>query len=390
MDGTRTVELVQPKESLQQALKWSIWTGVLTGVFAYLIVSYVFDFRYVGTVLGLASAFLGGWFAGTQMYYDPGRQVQVPLKSQGVPTFRDDPAESGRTYDTGTHWRPPLCGLLVVPGPDQTIPMDLPGEDINTQDGSIVLMGRHENISASKPNRVSIRIVDPFRYVRLQNFKQEFKQLFNGLARVFFGQMDNAYAVKNERTLFEEFLELPARCYRNPDHEAYRRFRRRLLGAAYSAQGAEGANKEWKSIFARDVAADGKTPVPDQSNAVDIIMSRAGEMAWMCERWGVEADFYPTNVRVDPRLEQASTDQTATRARMAAAKEQSDNIAKIIEEFTKRGVTANMAALLATDRVDPTSEVKLEHVTRDFPQFTPEAIAAAVAQVVAAIRAGRV
>lgn len=385
MDVTRTGKLVQPAESLQQALNWSIWTGVAAGAFTYLVVSFVFDFPYVGTVLGLALGFLGSWFAGTQMYYSPGRWLVVPLKSQGVPTFQEDPAESGRTYDTGKHWRPPFYGLLIVPGPDQTIPMDLPGEDINTQDGSVVLVGRHENISASKPNRVSIRVVDPFRYVRLQNFKQEFKQLFNGLARVFFGQMDNAYAVKNERTLFEEFLELPAGWYSNKDHPDRDRFRRRLLDAAY-----QGADKEWKPIFARDVAADGKTSVPDQSNAVDIIMSRAGEMAWMCERWGVRADFYPTNVRVDPRLEQASTDQTATKARMAAAKEQSETIAEITEEFTRKGVTANLAALIATDRVDPTSDVKLEHITRDFPQFTPEALAAAVAHVVAAIRAGKV
>lgn len=384
MDETRTDRLVQPSESLQQAFIYSILTGLAAGTFVYLIVSYVFDFGYVGTVLGLASAFLGGWFAGMQMYYNPGRWLVVPLKWQGIPTFQDDPAESGRRYDTGKHWRPPFCGLLNVPGPDQTIPMDLPGEDINTQDGSIVLMGRHENISASKPNRVSIRIVDPFRYVRLQNFKQEFKQLFNGLARVFFGQMDNAYAVKNERTLFEEFLELSADCHEHPDNKACDDFRRRLLDAAY-----QGADKEWKPIFARDVAADGKTPVPGQSNAVDIIMSRAGEMAWMCERWGVKADFYPTNVRVDPRLEQASTDQTATKARMAAAKEQSGTIAEITEEFTRKGVTANLAALIATDRVDPTSDVNLEHITRDFPQFTPEAIAAAVAGIINAAREGR-
>jgi len=377
-DETRTASLIQTSESYRNGLIASAVTGAAVFVIVYWVLNYVFDFRYVGDVLGIVLGFVAAVLAGFLVFVGPGRKLEIELKRQGVPTFRDDPVEGGRTYDTGTHWVGPLWGMTQVPGPDEIITMDLPGEDINTQDGSVVLMGRHENVSASKPNRASFRVANPFRFVRVRDFKQQFKSLYNGLARVYFGQMANAYAVKNERTLFEEFLELPAGCYRNPTHPEYGPFRDRLLNAKYQA-----VDETWKEIFARDINN------PSASTAVTILMSRAGEFLWMCERWGVEAEFYPTNVRVDPRLEQAATDRTATASRMAAAKEQSNTIAAIVEEFTSRGVTANMAALIATDRVDPTSEVKLEHLTRDFPQFTPEAIAAAVAQIIAAIREER-
>lgn len=359
--------LITPEESNRNGIFWSIIVGVIVLAVVWAVLTYTLDFWYLDELLAPIVAVAAGALAGYAMYTD-GRRMKVRVNGQGYGTFFGRPI--GPSFDAGDHWRPPFSGMLVVPGPRELIAMDLPGAEINAQDGSKVFLGIHRNPSANKPNRMEYWVVIAPRYIRVRYPKEQLRTEFLALGRLFFGEMKQAVAAKTDVTLICDYLELPPKTEDGWEAK-HGAFEKRLTEAKY----APGGGKTEDTIF---------TP-----KAVEKIMLKAGEFKEFAETWGIQIrQVYIQNVRLNPVIEDAADEFAATTAKMDTAQLQLGTITRLTKELADTGVTPNLATLVVTSQIDPEAGVNLEHKTIDFPQADKavEILAAKAIELVAKIK----
>ncbi|MDP1689851.1 MAG: hypothetical protein Q8L52_01465 [bacterium] len=335
--------MISPKRSQILGLCVSAVTGyvVFTAVSGF--IQSQLDFWYLGKVLGPVLGFVFGGLSAYAMFAN--RQLDVPLNWHGVSLFLGKP--TGSIYDNGVHWVPPLFGIRNTPGPDMKFILKMPGEMFNAQDGALVYFGISDQ--PEKRNRLQYSVIDPVRYIQVDNPEDELREAYMQDARLFFGQAAKAIGVKNEQTLFSDYIVLPFG--NKPDAVDERdRFKARLKKAMFTTKGGQSPTERLFTDESVDI-------IMEETNAGDFRLKAAG--------WGIGNIFaFTPSVRENPEAEAADAERQATVAKMTTAKLKADQVKESARGFVIDGkVSPDLAAALAAKLAGENIEIDNKTLT---------------------------
>ena len=293
---------------------------VFNSVWAFL--AYALDFWYIGDFFGPLLGIILGGFSAFEMFTR--RLREVPINWVGVGLRLGKP--TWRIYENGNHWVSPFSGIIKCPAPEAKFTLEMPGEKINAQDGIAVFFGVDEPGHPGKHNRLMYSIVDPKKYIAVDDPEDSIKEEFIEKARLFFGQIEKAIGVKNVKLLFDEWIEIPSPI--PLAEQEIHPFAERLRGATFDT------GTSHLTLFDPD--------------AVTTIMKFAGAFKAAADAWGIgEITVFTPNVRVNPESEKAAEQKQAAKEQMESLKTKADRIKELAGEMTKENkVNPDLAATL--------------------------------------------
>lgn len=313
----------------------SVLTGFVVFLVVYSVVHATLDFWYLDQVVGPAVGAGLGLFSAFAMFTQ--RQFTIPLNWVGVGLLFNKP--TGSIYENGTHWIVPFMGIRNVPANTEKFILKMPGEKFNAQDGNLVYFG----ISPEEPekrNRIQYSVIDPVFYIAVDTPEDSLREAYLEKARLFFGQATMAIGVKNEQTLFSDYIILPPKKAAGSETK-HRAFEARLKGARFTPRGGEES-----------------TDLLFTEGAVKIIMENAGEFLESAAGWGIGEIFaFTPSVRENPEMERADAERQAVVAEMSAARTRTARINRSARSFVKIGVAPDLAASLAAKLAGENIEV---------------------------------
>lgn len=310
--------MVSPKQSYATGLVVSAVTGILVFASVWWIIAYA-NFSYLSDVLGPVAGIILGGIASIAMFF-PGRRFDVPLNWVGIELFLGKPTE--RIYENGRHWIPPLFGLRICPAREKKFIVKMPGTKINAQDGITLFFGVDEPLHPDQHNRLQYSVVDPIRYIAVDDPEDSLREEFLEKARLFFGQIAKAIGVKNIQLLFDTFIQLPSGTA--PDHS----FKDQLTGARFvmTGQNDDRINGPQDQTNDQRIFSD---------PSVTAIMTHAGEFMQIVGTWGLgEITAFTPNVRVNPEAEQSAAQKQAEIENMAGLQTKVRKVRELTKEMT--------------------------------------------------------
>lgn len=320
--NTRTIT-ISPLGSQVLGLIVSAVVGLAVFVAVWQLLVHTLNFWHIGDVLGPSLGAILGGLSTFEMFTR--RRREIPLYWIGVSLFLGKP--TGGIYENGFHWVFPFFGIYNCPGPKKVLSLEMPGEKINAQDGITVFFGVSEPEHPGKHNRLQWSVVDPLRYIAVDNPEDLLREEFIEKARLFFGQLARAIGVKNVKLLFDEWIDyLPIDSRKQETHP----FATRLREARFATTGTN----EDPRLFSPD--------------SVLTIMKFAGAFKTTAATWGIGniAVFTP-NVRANPEAERAAAQKQTAKEEMDSLKTKADRIKTLAGEMTKDNkVNPDLAATL--------------------------------------------
>lgn len=323
---TRGNIMISPKESQAFGLMVSAVTGltVFTAVWGFFV--WKLDFWYLDTVLGPVLGFLGGCLSAYAMFATG--QRTTPLYWVGVGLFLGKPDET--TYENGNHWVSPFGGIRNCPGKDQKFIIQMPGEKINAQDGIAVFFGVSEPAHPGKHNRLQYSVLDPMKYIAVDDPEDSLREEFIEKARLFFGQIAKAIGVKNVKLLFDEWIQFKSNAEARKGD-----FKTRLEKAEFVTA------VPGETVVPDETVVPGETAVPGKGklfiqDSVETIMNHAGEFMEKAETWGIgEITVFTPNVRINPEAEAAAAQKQAETEKMAGLETRVNKVTALAKKMRK-------------------------------------------------------
>ncbi len=306
--------MISPLRSQTSGLIVSALVGFLVAVTVWVLIARTLDFWYIGDVFGPALGIILGSLSVYEMFTR--RLREIPLNWVGVSLFLGKP--TGNIYQNGIHWIFPSYEVRNVPAPTEKYILRMPGERIDAQDGSAIFFGISED--AGKRNRIQYSVVKPTWYIAVDDPEDELKEAYLEEARLFFGQTAKAIGVKNEKTLFSDFIVLPPRD--DPSAIAvYAAFKTRLKTVTFLVTGSQEKKPMRERLFSDD--------------SVDTIMKKAGNYLQKVSSWGIGAIIaFTPNVRENPEAEQAAAQKQAAREQMVGLGTKVNKISSLAKQMT--------------------------------------------------------
>jgi len=315
---------ISPIRSQVVGLLVSIITFLLVTSTIWGFIAYALDFWYLGDILGPLFGIICGGLSGFEMYTI--RQKEVPLNWVGISLWLGKP--TGTIYENGIHWVFPFFDIRNCPGPEKKFILEMPGEKINAQDGIAIFFGVDEPEHPGKHNRLQYSVVDPIRYITVDDPEDSLREEFIEKARLFFGQITKAIGVKNVKLLFDEWIDYEM----IPELEqATHPFNTRLANSEFIPTSGGPADCH---LFTAD--------------AVETIMKFAGAFKETASTWGIGGiTVFTPNVRVNPEAEAAAAQKQAATEQMDSLKTKADRIRQLAGEMAKKNkVNPDLAATL--------------------------------------------
>lgn len=330
--------MVTPSNSHSLGLVISAITGIVVGCVVWKILEYTMNFWYIGEVLGPVLGFVLGATSAFKMF-EQGLRV-VKLNWVGVGLFLGAP--NGTIYTNGTHWIPPFFGMMMVPGSTEKFILEISGERIDAQDGSVIFFGMSED--EGKKNSLQYSVVNPTQYLAVNDPDGGLREAYLEVVRLFFGHASKAVGGQNGKTLFSDFIVLPPRT--EPAAPAkYNTFKDRLKNAIC---GTTDQSKD--RLFSDD--------------AIGAIMEKAGEFREKVENWGIgNIVAFTPNVRGNPEAERAAAQKQVAVEHMTALETRANKVAELAKKMCEDvGVSADLA-LIMTAALDGRKNVTIENKT---------------------------
>ncbi|MFM2330893.1 MAG: hypothetical protein RLZZ26_400 [Candidatus Parcubacteria bacterium] len=327
--GTRRIIVISPTDSQKSGILASIVTGLVVCATVWIVVGATLDFWYLDQVIAPAVGIGLGLWSAFAMYTQ--RQFDTPLNQVGVRLWFGKPTGEGsdHLFENGRNWVWPFMSIRNVPASTEKFPLKMPGEKFNAQDGNLVYFG----ISPEEPekrNRIQYSVMDATRYIAVEAPEDFLREAYVEEARVFFGQASKAIGVRNEQTLFSDYIVLPPKTEAGSE-EAHRAFEERLTKVMFTSRGG---SSETERLFTDD--------------AIKVIMANAGEFRKNAATWGIgDILAFTPSVRENPEMEQADAERQATTAKMDAVKMKAAQIKETTKGFLDSGVNPDLAALLS-------------------------------------------
>ena len=344
--------MISPKRSQALGLVISAAVGLIVSFVVYKFVAFVLDFWYLGDVLALPSSIILGGLTAFSLFTQ--RLREVPLNWVGVSLFLGKP--TGGVYENGIHWIPPFYGGRNVPSPDKKFIIEMPGEKIDAQDGSVIFFGISEDERKGsdvaghkgKKNRLQISVIDPRLYIMMDDPEDELRESYLEEARLFFGQATQSVGVKNEKTLFSDFISLPPKP--KPDDESQEAIDARKKLATFEDRLRN--TKFTKTCDLDKKPANGSDPDSAcrlfNDNSIIAIMDKAGNFLEKATSWGIgNVIAFTPNVRENPEAEAAAAQKTVAEEQMASLQTRANKIKELAGQMTKDNkVNPDLAATL--------------------------------------------
>ena len=340
--------MISPKESQTDGLVTSVATGLI--VFAaiwWLFVSYL-HFWYIHQVLGPVFGFIGGCLSAYAMFASGQGEIELYYKGIGLTLGKPN----GKEYTNGKHWFcPVLRGARLVPTKAEKFELDMPGEEIDAQDGAPVFFGLKEN--GGKVNTLQYSIVDWTLYLPTKDPGRLLKSAYLQGARLFFGQLSKAIGVKNVRKFFSEFLMLEPRNDPAVPPSTHVAFENQLRAATFQVKDKDG-----------NIVATQERLFSDPS--VDAIMADAGKFLSEAAGWGIgNITVFIPNARENPVAEAANMAKEQAKQKMVVLETNVNKIRELAQGPTADGVSQDLAWLTVTALSG--QPVELKHETFDVP-----------------------
>lgn len=329
MDSKKVSPPISAKGTQAVGFIVSSLTGLAVFVAVWWFIAWGLDFWYIDEVLAPPVGFVLGGLSGYEMFTS--RQREVALNWVGVLRFLKKP--TGTLLENGVHWIAPFFDAISVPEAEKFI-AKMPGEKFTAQDGTLIYFGISDE--PEKRNRIQYSIVDPIAYLAADNPEDGLRGSYLQEARVFFGQAKKAIGVRNEQTLWSDFIVLP------PGDSAAEKAVRDAF-----------AERLTKVEFTSEIG--GKEAVPERlfsNESVALIMRRdnAGDFLRKAATWGIgNITAFTPNVRANPEAERAEAERQATAANMATADIKAKQVKKTLGELKKQKVSPDLAASLAAN-----------------------------------------
>ena len=316
--------MISPKESQIFGFIVSVVTGLVVFAAVWGFIGLYLDFWYLDEVLAPVAGIILGGLSGYAMFAF--RQREIPLNWVGVSLCFGKPTTT--IYENGNHWVFPFFGIRNVPAKTERFILKMPGEKFNAQDGALVYFGISEE--PEKRNRIQYSIVNPRLYIAVDNPEDELREAYLQEARLFFGQASRAIGVKNEQTLFSNYIVLPPKTGTVPPEE-HTEFKARLERAGFTPRGGE---EHSEGLFSK--------------SSVQALMDNAGNFLQTADRWGIGKIFaFTPNVRENPEAEAADAERQATVARMTTLQMKATQVKASAKGFVEDGVSPDLAAAMA-------------------------------------------
>lgn len=338
--------MIDPKESQAFGLVASIVTGlaVLAAVLSFF--NKELNFWHVNEVLGPVLGFIAACLSGYALFASG--QGKIELYYEGVGLFLGKP--NGKIYRNGKHWFCPLfSGAILVPTREEIYELDMPGEEIDAQDGALVFFGVEK--SGGKKNTVQYSVVDWARYLAVPDPEKLLKSAYLESARLFFGQLSQAIGVKSVRKLFSEFLMIEP-----GDTPALIVFEGHLRSATFPI---------------KDVLKNGQVAQERlfSDDSVLAIIANAGKFLSEAASWGVgEINVFIPNVRENPAAEVANMAKQEAEQAMVVLETNVGKIRQLGKTLASDGVSPDLAFLGVT--AISGKKVDLKHETFNVPGLT--------------------
>ncbi len=339
--------MISPLKSQLFGLVVSAVVGGAVGFAVWKFMTYELDFWHLGDITGPLLGIILGSMSAFEMFTT--RLREIPLNWNGVSLFLGKP--TGRIYENGNHWVFPFFGIRSVPASTEKFILEMPEEKIDAQDGSVVFFGVSEH--AGKRNRVQYSIVEPTLYIATDNPEDELREAYLEEARLFFGQATKAIGVKNEKTLFSDFVALPSET--EPGAQAkYAAFETRLRNVMFAPTGQPA-----ERLFSED--------------SVVTIMNKAGNFKGKAASWGIgNIIAFTPNVRENPEAEQAAAQKQAIREQMAGLKTKTNQVTVLAKKMRKEVGTSSDLATAMVAKLSG-QDVEIENKTINLSGF-PEVL----------------
>ncbi|MFA7302192.1 MAG: hypothetical protein WC030_00370 [Candidatus Paceibacterota bacterium] len=338
------------------------------GLLVQWVLSSAVPFGHIGDVLGVGIGTVVGGIAAYNLYFT--RVVHVPMNWVGVERLLG--RATGTVYGDGDFWVPPLFSLRNVPGRDIRITLLMPHEKINTQDGSLVYFGVDEG-EPDKRNRILYSIVNPVAYIPVESPEDNLREAYLEQARIFFSKATTAVGVKNEKTLFSDFVVLPPLRVSGAakKHDA---MTERLEETTFSEEGT----------FRRAAAQNEGARLFRDEGVVEI-MKNAGEFIEHAASWGIgDIHAFTPNVRVNPEAEAAASTKQAERENAESLKTRAAAVTAEAQRMQREArVTPDLAATMVYALSDKDAEAHIAHNTQNYPGI-PEALVSVAKALIAA------
>lgn len=316
---------ISPSRSLGFGLCWSVITFLLVGA-AVLGLFKLLDLGQFGHLIGVVGGLAAGLFAGFKLF-DSGI-TEVPLNWIGLGQFLGK--LNGDHYENGTHWVSPFHQILNCPGDKQIFIIVMPGERINAQDGIPIFFGVDDPAHPGKHNGLQYSVINPELYIGVDDPEDALREEFIEKARLFFGQMTKAIAVKNIKLLFNDWICLPNQEDMSVEQkEQHSNFRLRLDAAQYD---------NTVKLFEPD--------------AVEALMQHAGEFVKSVDDWGIgKIAIFTPNVRVNPVAEAAAARKQEALEDMSTLETRMTKISTLTAQFKDESkVNPDLAAAIVASQ----------------------------------------
>lgn len=333
---------ISPLQSQALGLIVSGVVGLIVMVTVWKLIAYIFDFWYIGMVLGPAVGLVLGGISAFRMF--TGRRFEIPLNWVGVQR-RFGKLTDG-IYENGDHWVSPFSKICITPGSTEKLRLRIPGEKIDAQDGTPIYFGLSED--ENEKNLIQYSVIGPILYIAVDKPETELREEYLEQARLFFGQASDAVGVKNEKTLFSEFIMLP---YGDSPEEKKARndFETDITSAMFRTDDPSACGAKELPLFTE--------------KSVKSIMKKAGTFRRRAaEEWGIgKIIAFNPNVRENPETEAAATKKKVAQEEMNSAKTKMDQIKTLVQEMVATNkISPDLAATLVAGVAGQKVDIKNE------------------------------
>jgi hypothetical protein len=264
---------------------------------------------------------------------------------------------TGKVFGPGTRWYAPWPFESCVNVPDRSKRLDITmdGERINAQDGAPIYFGLEEG--GGTRNELQYSVVNPILRIAVANLPKALRSEYLEVARLVIGQAAAAVGAKNEKTLFNDYIVLPADI--KPGDPQFEEFKLRLETAMFIRRDRDTVDEKQPTRLYKD-------------DSVKAIMEKAGTFMRKTAAWGI-GDFGPftPNIRENPATEVASTKKQVAIEEMEAYNTTAGAVTTKTKELIAAGVSPDFAATLAAKLQG--QDVKIENETKTYSGI-PEAM----------------